>query len=488
MTTTTPSDPEGLPYTEKTDVDARLSQGVQIGDHNTQINHYDTHRKVPSESWPRRVGILPGLADCFQTRTLVADLADATDDGGTAVLAGSDPASPVASTRLLSGMGGVGKTQLAVDLAHRLYDTGQLDLLVWITATSREAITAGYAQAAVDLALTGADGSDTGRDAARFHAWLATTEQRWLVVLDDVGTAADLKELWPPARPVGRTVVTTRLRGHALAGPGRHLIPVGVFAPAEAVAYLQDRLTDHSRLADDIEGLAAALYHLPLALAHATAYMIDEDVPCSEYQRRLAESGRRLDDLAPSTDELPDDYTKTIAETVALSVRAANRARPVGLASPLLDLASVLHPAGVPSSVFTTTAARNWLTYARGAPDDIDAADLTVETITSGLRRLHRLNLITFADETVGIHGLVQRVTRDELTKDRLVDLAWAAADALVEVWPFVEHDSNLGQRLRDNSAAVYRHGGDALLSPDTHAVLHRAARSLRCSRRARCL
>jgi hypothetical protein len=425
------------------------------------------------------VGMVPGLADCFQPRAQSDDLGHATDDGGTAVPAGTTPTSPTASTWLLTGMGGVGKTQLAVGLAHHLRDTGQLDLLVWVSATSRQAIITGYAQAAVDMALPGTDGTDTERDVARFHAWLSTTDQRWLVVLDDLNTAADLKELWPPIRPTGRAVVTTRLRGSALTGSGRYLVPVDVFTPAEAAAYLKARLTDHPELADDVDGLANALYHLPLALAHATAYLIDEDIACTEYQRRLDARGHRLDELAPPTDELPDDYTRTVAATVSLSVQAADQTRPIGLATPLLRLASVLNPTGIPESVFATTAARNWLAYTAA-----DAASLDATTIRSGLRLLHRLNLITVAGITVTVHGLVQRVIRDEATRrpvtdDHLADLVWAAADALAEAWPTVERDPALGQTFRANTAAVYQHGQHTLLSPDTHAVLHRANQSL---------
>ena len=434
---------------------------------------YPPERSARAQPLPRRVGLVPRLADYFQTRALDGDLSQAAAaGGGTAVLTGT-------ATRLLSGMGGVGKTQLAVHLAEQLWQDNQLDLLVWIDAASRQAIIAGYARAAVD---TGAAGVDTEQDAARFHAWLASTDQRWLVVLDDLTRVADLNQLWPPTRLSGRTVVTTRLRAAALTGPARYLVPVGVFNPEEAANYLQQRLADYLGLVDDVDGVTNDLGHLPLALSQAAAFMIDEAVPCSEYRRRFADRRQRFDGLAPASDQLPDDYDRTVAATVALSVEIADRSRPTGLATPLLQLASVFDPAGIPTSVFTTTAAHNWLAYANVSRTDGASAgmvDVDIDIVRSGLRALHRLNLITIDNENVAVHSLVQRTARDQLSEEHIADIAWAAADALAEAWPPVERDTSAAQIFRANAAIVYWHGRDALLAPGAHRMLARANRSL---------
>jgi hypothetical protein len=101
---------------------------------------------------------------------------------------------------VVAGLGGVGKTQLAVDYAESVWAAGELDLLVWITAISRDAIVTGYAHLATDL--TGIDDPDPKHGAERLLAWLATTGTRWLVVLDDVQTPADVHGLWPPTHGV----------------------------------------------------------------------------------------------------------------------------------------------------------------------------------------------------------------------------------------------------------------------------------------------
>lgn len=432
-------------------------------------------RRTPV-SWPYVVGVVPTLADCFQTRAAVDELrAVVGHSGGTAILTTSH-------TGLLSGMGGVGKTQLAAQLATRLLSEGRLDLLVWITATSRQAILERYAQAAVDLAVPGADGRNVERDAERFHAWLTTAGCRWLVVLDDVTEAAHLRGLWPPATPTGRAVVTTRLRSAALSGAGRHLIRVGGFGEDEAEAYVRARLREHPQLADDPAGLAEDLGYLPLALSQATAFMLNEEIACSEYRQRLVDRWHRLDDLVPSPEELPDDYQRTIAAALSLSEEAADQARPTGLATPLLRLTSVLDPAGIPSTVFTSAAARRWIASELTSPGRAvnpngtdahgSASEVEVDLVRSGLRVLHRFNLATVDDGTVRVHGLVQRTIRDRLDDAQLGTIVTAAADALVETWPSIESNRTLCQVLRTNTEVLHQHGQGALLTPDVHPVL----------------
>ena len=428
---------------------------------------WDVFEAMRNVSWPRRIGMVPRLADCFQTRAAVVEFVTTRSVGGTAVL---------------SGLGGVGKSQITAELAENLWQGNQLDLLVWISAISRQAVLVGYAQAAVDVAVPGADGSNTERDAARFHAWLTTTDRRWMVVLDDLESAAHLKGLWPPSRPSGRTVVTTQLRGSSVNATDHHPVQVGEFTAGEATAYLRGRLSDHPDLADDLDGVVVDLGRLPLALSQAAAFLIDEEVPCSEYRQRFANRRQRLDDLVPPPDQLPDDYERTVAATLTLSIEAADRTRPAGLATPLLQLLSVLDPAGIPTSVFTTTAARNWLADARTTSDesgDGGGGEVDLDTVRSGLLCLHRLNLVTVDAAAVTVHGLVQRATREQLGPDQLDAAARTAADALIDIWPDPEPDRAEGQTLRANASALHHNVGDGLLTPDVHPLLLRMGRSL---------
>ncbi|MEV0088703.1 tetratricopeptide repeat protein, partial [Saccharopolyspora sp. NPDC050642] len=450
----------------------------------TQVVHQSGPQRV---SWPVLVGVVPQLANSFQQRTLSEELAQAVECDGASV--GSQPApgdtSGHSRHHILTGLGGGGKTQLAAQLAqrflrqwHQSKDNHQLDLLVWITADSREAVVNGYARAAIDV---GADEQSKLKDLTaeqacqKFQAWLATTSKRWLIILDDLQNPRDLNGLWPPE--TGHTVVTTRRRGES-AFDGRHVIDVGLFGAQEALNYLRAKLGARGRTAEAAE-LAQDLGFLPLALAQAAAYIAMRNITCAEYRRRLADETRRLADVVPDHDGLPDEHRTTVAATWSLSIDAANQLSPAGLARPLLELASILDPNGIPPGVFTAPPVLQHLSA-------ITSADtVRAEHVWDALWNLHRLSLATrdirSGRHGLRVHALVQRATREDLSGHHtLAELTQFAADALVHIWPGDDAGAAFEQVLRDNAANLGYHGGQHLWSVDgAHLVLFRVGRSL---------
>lgn len=69
--------------------------------------------------------------------------------------------------------------------------------LVWEPARSRASIVSSFGQAALDVDAAASESGEAA--AARFLAWLAATDRRWLVALDDLADAGDLGGLWPSA-------------------------------------------------------------------------------------------------------------------------------------------------------------------------------------------------------------------------------------------------------------------------------------------------
>lgn len=426
---------------------------------------------------------MPRRAGSFQNRVAAEELKAAVTEGGTE-----------APGQILVGMGGVGKTQLAADYARRARETGQVDLLVWVTAATRSAVIEVYAQAAEEV--LGRDRSDPEAAAHAFLAWLeppassSAGQCRWLVVLDDVADPAAVRGLWPSESPQGRVIVTTRSRAAALTGPGRHLVPVGQYTRAEAVAYLADFFGRRNRTEppEQIAALAEELGRLPLALSQAAAYLIDADVDCAAYRVRLANRATALTDLLPDTSFLPDDQAATLSAAWSLSIDHADRLRPHGLARPLLHLAAMLDPNGIPSAVLTNEHALGFLASHRKTPEPTPVRtrqDLEVTPLEAvrALRALHVMSLIEHTPSEphvdVRVHQLIQRAIRDTLEPDERAGLARTAADALIAAWPENELDTALAQTLRANSESLADHAYAALVVPTVHPLLLRTGRSL---------
>jgi hypothetical protein len=422
---------------------------------------------------PHQVGVVPALAQSFQPRPESAEL---RADG---------------PCHVLTGLGGVGKTQLAAAHAHRAWDAREVDVLVWVTATGRPAVVASYAQAAAELC--GADPAEPEQAAAAFLAWLRAKPHRWLVVLDDVADPADLRGLWPPDSPAGRTLVTTRRRDAALTGTGRRRVDLGLFTPEEATGYLAGVLAAHGRTepAAELAALAEELGRLPLALSQAAAYLADQALGAAAYRALLADRTRTLAHALPGPGALPDDQHLPVAAAWSLSAELADTCEPRGLARPLLALAAMLDPNGIPADVLTAPAARAFLAR-KGRRVLGRARRVSADEVHGTLRLLHRLSLVDHTpdrpERAVHVHALVQRTTRETLTPKRFDACLRATADALAEAWPENERDSALAAALRANAAALISLGestGCLYGRAGAHMVLFRYGMSLEDALRA---
>lgn len=442
-----------------------LVQAATIGE--VHLHQPSTRQAHSFANGPLCVGRIPALAAARQARAADTALAESLRNGSTAVLG-----------QVLSGLGGVGKTQIAAAYARNRWDAGDLDLLVWVNATERESITAAYAQAGV--ALCGADESDGDRAAKAFLEWLdRPTTPQWLIVLDNVTDPGHLKDLWPPESACGRTVVTTRSRHAALEGAHRRLIDVDRFTAVEAHAFLEQRLGKRTKRIDGEARLAEALGFLPLALAQAAAYILDQPgLSCGDYCELLADRTHTLADLSPGM--LPDDYAHSVAASLSLSIERANlRQQPTGLAEGILFLASFLDPAGIPAELFTTEVALVVYDHVIAWYGGDTGSSPVERDIRAALGNLHLLCLIDSDGDTVRIHALVQRVLRDALDTAAQRHFARAAGGLLLAVWPDPENDPPHSAILRANTARLREYADTLLFLPSVHPVLFKEGLSL---------
>jgi len=413
-------------------------------------------------AWPVRSGAVPPLADGFMARPETAP----------GLVAGLVPGTPMALVPGRTALAGsrdwlrsCGKTQLAVYAAESLWRSGELDLLIWIVASSRASVLSGYVQAAV--AAQRSDPADDAESiAARFLSWLGETSQPWLVVFDDLSPAAHLEGLWP-AGPAGRVLITA---ANPAVLPGEHrarLLPVGGLSSREALSYLVGRLTADTDQRLGAIDLVADLGGEPLALAQASGVIASSALSCRDYRGYFVDRQAKLTQPASGK-------PAAAAVTWMFSIEHADRLAPGGVAQPLLALAALLDNHGIPSTVFTTPAAGNYLT-ADGAATPELARDALVILERTGLLDIDPSG----APPLVRMSSVIQatiRAATPALMRDQAVR---AAAEALLEAWPTDEQQGWLAERLRSCAASLQQAGGKLLWAGSCHPLLLRAGQSL---------
>ena len=430
-------------------------------------------------------GTVPPLADAYYPREQSGpDLASSLRPGETVVLIHGE------ETELApAAQGGTGKTQLAVEFTHAMWNSRAVEILIWVNAASRESVITGFAQAANTVDASQPDeGAETA--AARFVSWLAHTRRPWALVIDDLAELSDLEELWP-AGASGRVLITTRLPADAFEDPAfedreLRVVPVPGLNRREALDYVASRLTDYPDQRIEALDLGEDLDGLPLALAQATAAMSARRQGCREYRAQLAERIRHMPAVPGAS--------AAVLATWSIAAECAHELPPAGLAWPTLVLAAMLDYHGVPGAVLTSPAACG---YIAGRPSTANAADQNM--VRAAINNLAQVGLVTIDPaspvRTVQMHASVQAAVRAYLPVADLEQVVLAAADALLETWPDGDgategqlaqaqfQQAQLEQALRDCAATLRTSDGGLLWKPEAHPLLFRAGLSLEHSR-----
>ena len=414
---------------------------------------------------------MPALASGFSARPETAPgLAAALPPGEAVALVPDRAAAPAAFAGPLAAphardwLRSSGKTQLAAAFAESLWQSGAIDLLVWIEATSRASVLSGYA--AATTAATGRDHAGSCESvAAQFLSWLGETSRPWLVVLDDLAGAANLDGLWPAGR-AGRVLVTS---AEATAIPaGMRVVPLGPFSVREAISYLNARLeADPDKRLGAID-LARDLDFEPVALAQASTVIANSPLSCREYRAHFV---RRREQLAGSASARPP----AAAVTWTFLFGRADQLSPDGSAQLLLALAALLDGHGIPQTVLAAPAAGDFL-----GGGDVPASS---ERALAALAALEQAGLLTVdpmtAPPTVRISPVLEAALRAAMPEGMPDQAARSAADALLQAWPERELPGWPVSGLGSCVATLRRITGDLLWDGGCHPLLVRAGDSL---------
>ncbi|MGD0703388.1 MAG: tetratricopeptide repeat protein [Trebonia sp.] len=412
-------------------------------------------------------GIVPAPADCFTPRPQTGPgPLEMLPPGQWLVLAGPPrPAKPA-----YDWPGGTGRTQLAAHLARTWHQENPDGLLVWLTASSRDAVLSGYGQAAAASAA-GAEEMQPGdaeTTAARFVSWLAGTGRPWLVVLDRLSDPADLDGLWPGG-PAGRVLVTAATAGAVSSVPNPLIFPVGMYSSHEALSYLMSRLSADPDQRLGAMDLVDDLGCEPIALAQASAAIANSGLSCRDYRDMFA---KQRDQIAESAGVVP----AAKAVTWTLSLECAEELLPGGLPQACLALAAVLGCEGIPETVFTARPVAEFIAGSGGGQADPGRVRSVLAALEStGLLVIDPGN----AGGLVRVHPAVQAAVLTAMPRAMQERAARAAADALLQVWPDNAERSLPVCALRGCVASLQRAAGDALWADASRDVLFRAGRSL---------
>lgn len=311
--------------------------------------------------------------------------ADALDRLDEILIGGGKPAAVTQRSvgrAAVQGMGGVGKTSLAIEYAHRYRDL--YAGVWWCPAESRTGLLTALAGLAVQLGVAAPEEADLERAAKAGLRRLAEQRATWLLVYDNVTSPDDITDLLPAA--TARVLITSRFPDWS---GWAEEVALDVLPAGEAAAFLESRAGRQD--AAGAGTLAAALGHLPLALDHAAAY-------CRRTQMRFADYAAKASSLIAAAPR-GAAYPRSVAATVDLAISAAVAQCPEAEAA--MAYLAQCAPERIPMSLFD------------GALDDEMQR-------TEALLALTEVSLVKaepFEDGTpaVIVHRLVQAVAKARL-------------------------------------------------------------------------
>jgi tetratricopeptide (TPR) repeat protein len=345
------------------------------------------------------------------------------------------------TTRIaITGLGGVGKTQLAVELAFRTKAKYKNCSIIWIPTINIENVKQAYINVAQQLCIPGWE--EEKADIKRLVQGYLSKESagQWLLIFDN----ADNIDMWInktrseresgrlieylPRSKQGCIVFTTRDRKTAVKLAQQDIVEVSEMDEEVATQLLKKHLLSQNLVSreNDVRALLTRLTYLPLAIVQAAAYINENGILLTDYLSLLEDQEEEVIDLL--SEEFEDDgryrnVKNPVATTWLISFEQICQRDP--LAAEFLSFMACIDPKGVPQSLLPPGPSRK---------KEIDAIG-TLDAYSFITRRS--------ADLAFDIHRLVHLATRSWLRKQEvLVEWTEKVVSRLNDVFPDNDHQN----------------------------------------------
>jgi tetratricopeptide (TPR) repeat protein len=359
---------------------------------------------------------------------------------------GVEQAVAITQSSALHGLGGIGKTQIALEYTYR--HALEYSAVFWIGAETEEQIIASLLHVAETLQLPERAEKDQQRVLTAVQRWLSTHSQ-WLLIWDNMEDLRVLDRFLPSVRS-GAILITTRCQTLGTLARGIDLVPM---EPEEAMLFLLRRakLLSPEATCEDIRHLAqsrptehavaselvAVLGGLPLALDQAGAYL--EATRCS-LPAYLDLFRVRRATLLQLRGEGARDHPASVSTTFTLSLTATIQRHPA--VRDLLCVCSLLQPDAIPEELFRQGGEHLGSALAPVCSDPLEWNRLL------GVACSYSLLARQPETSTLSLHRLVQVVLLDAMSEQERIQWQQRTIHALSAVFPEATHEAwTLGER-----------------------------------------
>jgi tetratricopeptide (TPR) repeat protein len=368
----------------------------------------------------------------------------------------------------LSGTGGIGKTQIAVEYAYRYRN--RYGAIFWVRADAHDLFSADITAIAEGLGIPQAERNNEQRLFRAVRQWLQQN-RRWLLLLDNLEDLHWIDQIIPP-QCNGHVLFTTHIQ--AVGNIARPLI-IEKMTPDDSVLFLLRRVriipergttdqappTDHAqalRIAQEVDGF-------PLALDQAGAYIEDIQQSLAHYltlycQRRSA--------LLKQRGTFESGHKASVTTTLQLAFHEVRQTQPDAIE--LLHLFAFMHPDTIPDEMIVNGA--------RELNEPLRTLAADEFSLDTAISVLFRFSLISRNEDRtmLNIHRVVQDVIKGEIALEQQFEWASCVVRMVSKVFPDADFDTwHLCERYFPQAQISAKHITDFhIMGPEAAQLLYR--------------